>query len=99
MFHSFLVGCKEGHVEDWVDLPSRGNAEMEGSSLNDFFDFERTSSLHLELLGSSHMKVGFFQPYLILNLPWSELGHDLLLHFLLGHLVGSLGIITSRGKV
>ena len=47
-------------MEDWVDLPSQGNAKSEGSSRDDFLDFNWTSSPHLEFLGSSHMKVGHF---------------------------------------
>ena len=86
-------------MEDWVDLPSGGNAEMECCSGDDFFDFEWTSLFHLEFLGSSHMKIGCFQPYLFPDFPWSELGCYPLLHLLLGHLVGSLGIIVSRGEI
>ena len=60
VFHSFLISCKEGSMEDQVDLPSQRNVESEGGSRDDFLDFEWTSSLHLEFLGSSHMKIGHF---------------------------------------
>ena len=77
-------------MEDWVDLPSRGYVASEGGLGDDFFYFKGAGSLHLEFLGSSHMKVGCFQPYLLSDLPWSELRCNLLLHFLLGYLVSSL---------
>ena len=99
VFHSFLISCKEGSMEDQVDLPSQRNVESEGGSRDDFLDFEWTSSLHLEFLGSSHMKVGRFQPYLFSDLPQGELRCNLFLHFLLGHLVGSSGVIMSGGEI
>ena len=73
-FHSFLVCGKEGCMEDWVDLPSGGDTEAESSAEDDFIDLKWTSSLHLEFLRSSHMKVHSLQPYLVTHLPWRELG-------------------------
>ena len=72
---------------------------MEGSLGDDFFNFKWTSLLHLEFPGSSHMKVGHFQPYLFSDLPWSELGCDPLLHFLLGHLVSGHSVIAGDREV
>ena len=99
MFHSFPIGHKKGGMEDQVDVPSRGDVEAEGSFQDDFFDLKWTSSLHLEFLGSSHMKIGHFQPYIFPNFPGNELGCNLLLHFLLRYLVSSLSIVMSRGEI
>ena len=86
-------------MENRVDFPSRGDVEAEWSSRDDFFNFERTGALHLEFLGSSHMKVCRFQPYLVSNFPRGEFGCNLLLHLLLSHFVGGLSIIASGGQV
>ena len=47
-------------MEDGVDLPLGGDAEAECCLGDDFFDLKWTSPLHLEFLGSVHMKVGGF---------------------------------------
>ena len=80
-----------------VDLPSGGDTEAEGHVGDNFLHFERTSLLHLELLGSVHVEVSGFKPDLVPYPPGSKFGGYPLLHFLLGHLVGSLGIILSNG--
>ena len=82
-------------MEDQVDLPSGGNAEVESCVAYYFFEFEWSGSLHLELLGSSHMGICCLQPNFVSNFPWGELHRDLLLHLLLGHLVGGQSIIAS----
>ena len=69
VFCSFFTSHEEGSMEDQVDLPSRENAESEGGSRDEFLDFEWASSFQLEFLGSSHVKVGCFQLYLLSNLP------------------------------
>ena len=84
-------------MEDGVNLPLRGDMEVEGCVGDDFLYFEGTSLLHLEFLGSTHVEVGGLEPNLVSYFPWGELGCYLLFHFLLGHLVGSLCIITSFG--
>ena len=99
VFHSFLISCKEGSMEDQVNLPSQGDAESEGSWRDDFLDFKWTSLLHLEFFGSSHMKVGRFQPYLLSNLPGSELGCDSLFHFLLGYLMSGHCIVMGCREI
>ena len=76
-----------------------GDAELECCLGYYLFDFERTSSCHLEFLGSPHMEIHHIQPYLIPDFPWSELGGNSLPHFLLSHFVDSLGIILSRGEI
>ena len=86
-------------MEDPVDLPSRGDMESGGSSGDDFLDFKQTSPLHLEFLGPSHMKIGHFQPYFLSDLPESELTCYLLLHFLLGYLVGSHSVVMSGREI
>ena len=82
-------------MEDRVDLPLGGNAEAERRSRDDFLNFKWTGSSHLEFLGSVHVEVGSFEPDPISYLPGSELGGYPLLHFLLGHFVGCLGVVTS----
>ena len=84
-------------MEDGMDLPLRGNSEAESHVGDDFFYFERTSSFHLEFLGSVQVEVGSLKPDFISYIPWSELGGYPLPHFLLGHFVGGLGIIPGHG--
>ena len=62
---------------------------------DDFLHFEGTGSFHLEFLWSVHVEVGGFEPDLVSYFPGSKLGGYPLFHLLLGHFVGSLGIITS----
>ena len=59
-------------MEDRVNLPSRGNSEAEGCSGDNFFDFKRASSSHLELFGTVHVEIGGLEPDFISHLPWSE---------------------------
>ena len=99
MFHGFLVGSEKGGVEDRVKFPLSRNLEMEGHAEDDFFHFKGASSFHLELFGSIHVEIGCFKPDLVPYLPWSELGGYLLLHYLLGHLVGYLGVISGGRQV
>ena len=47
-------------MEDRVDLPLGGNAEAERRARDDFFNLKWASPLHLEFLGSTHVKVGGF---------------------------------------
>ena len=82
-------------MEDGMDLPSGGDTEVEGHAGDDFLHFKRTSSFHLEFLWSVHVEVGGFKLDFISYFPWGEFRGYLFLHFLLGHFVGSLGIITS----
>ena len=72
MLQGFLISCEKGGVEDGVNLPPRGDAEVEGCAGNDFLHFEWTSSFHLELLGSIHMEVCSLKPALVSYLPWGE---------------------------
>ena len=46
-----------------------------------------------------HMKVGGFEPDLVSYFPRGEFGGYSFFHFLLGNLVGSLGIVASSGQV
>ena len=73
--------------------------ESEDGSRDNFLDFRWTSPLHLEFLGSSHLKVGRFQPYFLSDLPGSELGCDSLFHFLLGNLVSGNHIIMGSREI
>ena len=82
-------------MEDRVDLPPRGNAEMEGHVGDNFLNFKRTGSFHLELLGSVHVEVGGLKSDFVPSFPGSKFGGYPLLYFLLGYLVDSLGIISS----
>ena len=84
-------------MEDGVNLPPRGDAEVEGHVGDNFFDFERTSLFHLELLEPIHVEVGRFEPDFVSYFPRGELRGDLFLHLLLGNFVGSLGVIMSSG--
>ena len=99
MFHSLLIGSQKRCMENWMDVPPRWDAKVEGCVGHYFFNFKETSPFHLELPPPPQMEVCHFQPYLITNLPWDELGCDLLLHLLLGHLVDSLGIILGGKQV
>ena len=47
-------------MEDCVDLPTGRDVKSEGYVGHYFLDFKWTSSLHLELFESSHMKIGHF---------------------------------------
>ena len=85
-------------MEDWVNLPLRGDSEAEICVGDDFFYLERACSFHLELLWSIHVKVGRFQPNLISYLPGDEFGGNSFLHFLLCHLVHSLCVISGSRK-
>ena len=60
-------------MEDGVNLPPRGDMEVEGCVGDYFFDLEGASSFHLELFGPVHMKVGGFKPNLISHFPRGEL--------------------------
>ena len=80
-------------MEYRMDLPPRGNMEVEGCARDDFLYFKGTSLFHLEFLGSVHMEVGCFKPHFLPNLPWRELGGYSFLHRLLGYFVGGLGIV------
>ena len=97
VFRCFLIGGNKRGVEDRVDLPLGGDAETECRSRDDFFDLKRTSSFHLEFLGSVHVEVGSFQPDLLSYFPRGVLGGYSLFHFLLGQFVGGLGVISSGG--
>ena len=97
MLQGFPVGSEKGGMEDRMNLPLGRNAEVEGCVGDDFFHLEGTSSLYLEFSWSIHGEVGCFEPHLISNSPGCELGGYSFLHFLLGYLMGSLGVITSSG--
>ena len=97
MLQGFLISCEKGGMEDRVNLPLRGDAEVEGCVGDDFLYFEWTSSFHLEFLGSIHVEVCCFEPDLISYLPRNELGGYSFLHFLLGHFVGSLSVVLGHG--
>ena len=84
-------------MEDRVNLPPGGDAEVEGHAGDDFLHLEWTCSFQLELLGSIHVEICSFKPDVISYLPWNELGGYSFLHFLLGHLVGSLSIVLGHG--
>ena len=60
MFRHFLITSEKGGVEDGVDLPLGGDAEAEHRVGNDFFNLKWACPLHLEFLGSAHVKVGGF---------------------------------------
>ena len=97
MFWGFLISREKGGMEDRMDLPLGRYSEAESHVEDDFFHLERTGSFHLEFLGSVHVEVGSLKPDFISYFPWSELGGYSLLHFLLSHLVGSLGILPGCG--
>ena len=99
MLQCFLIGGKKGGMEDRVNLPPGGNTEVECCMGDHFFHFERTSSFHLKFLGSIHVKVGGLKPDLVSYFPRGEFGGYSFFYFLLGYLVGSLGIIMSGGQV
>ena len=86
-------------MEDRVNLPPGGDAEVEGHAGDDFLHLEWTCSFQLELLGSIHVEVCGFEPDFILHFPGCEFGGYLFFHFLLSHLVGSLGIISSGRQI
>ena len=67
------MGCEKRGMEDLVDLPSGGDAEVQSGLRDDILNFKWASSFHLEFLGSSHIKIHHLQLYLITNLPWSKL--------------------------
>ena len=73
--------------------------ESEGGSRNDFLDFKWTSLLHLEFLGSSYMKIGHFQAYLLSEFPGSELGCDPLFHLLLSYLMSGHHAVVGSGEI
>ena len=60
MLRRFLIASEKGGVEDGVDLPLGGNAESERRVGDGFFNLKWASPLHLEFLGSIHVKVGGF---------------------------------------
>ena len=82
-----------------MNFPPRGDVEAEGHVGDDFLYFEGTSLFHLEFLWYVHVEVGGFKPDLVSYFPGSEPGGYLFLHFLLGHLMGGLGIFMSSGQV
>ena len=86
-------------MEDGVDFPLGGSAEVEGRVQDDFLYFKWTSPSHLEFLGSIHVKIGGFQPNLVSYLPQGVFGGYSLLHPLLGKFVSCLSVITSSGQV
>ena len=86
-------------MEDQVDLPLGGDAEMVGCPREHFLDFKWSSSFHLEFLGSTHMEIGCLQLYSITNFPRGELQGDPFPHLLLSYFVDSLSIIVNRGQV
>ena len=83
-------------MEYGIDLPLGGNSEVEGHVGNDFLYFEQASSFHLELLWSIHVEVSGLEPHFVTDFPRCELRGDLFLHFLLGHLVGGLSIVSGH---
>ena len=84
-------------MKDGVNLPLRGDVEIEGYAGDYFFDFKGTGSFHLELFGPVHMKVGCFEPDLISHFPRGKFGGYLFFHFLLGYLMGGLGVVMGGG--
>ena len=84
MFRRFLKTSEKGGVEDGVDLPLGGDAEAECRAGDDFFNLKWACSLHLEFLGSTHVKVGGFQPDFVSYLPWGVFDGYSFLHSLLG---------------
>ena len=97
MLQGFLISCEKGGMEDRVNLALIGDAEVEGCMGDDFLHLKLAGSVHLELLGSIHVEVGVFKPDPVSHLPWSKLRGYSFLHFLLGHLVGSLSIASGCG--
>ena len=82
-------------MEDWVNFPLRGEAEAECHVGYDFLHLKGTSLFHLELFRSIHTEVGHFEPHFVSNFPGHKLQEYPFFHFLLGHFVGGLGILTS----
>ena len=60
MLRRFLITSKKGGVEDRVDLPLGGDAEVERHVGDGFFNLKWAGPLHLEFFGSIHVKVGDF---------------------------------------
>ena len=86
-------------MEDGVNPPPRGDLEVEGHVGDDFLHLKGTSSFHLEFLWSVHVEVGGFEPDFVSYFPRGEFRGYPVFHFLLGHFVGSLGILLSGGQV
>ena len=61
-------------MEDGINFPPGGNAEVECCSGDYFLHFEGTCSFHLEFLGSVHVKVGGLKPDLVSYFPWGKFG-------------------------
>ena len=99
MLQGFLISHEKGGMEDGVDLPPRGDVEMESCVGDNFLHLGWTSLFHQECLGSIHVEVSSFKPDFISYFPWSELGGYSFLHFLLGHCVGSLGVVLGCGQI
>ena len=72
---------------------------MDGCVGDDFLYFEWTHLFHLECLGTIHVEVGCLQPCFVSDIPGSKFGGYPFLHFLLGNLVDSLGVISCCGQV
>ena len=84
MLRPLHIVCEKGGMEDGVNLPLEGNAEVEGRPRDDLLNFKQAGSFHLEFLGSVHVKISGLQPDLVSYLPRGEFGGYLLPHSLLG---------------
>ena len=49
MFHSLLIGSQKRCMGNWMDVPPRWDAKVEGCVGHYFFNFKETSPFHLEL--------------------------------------------------
>ena len=74
-------------MEDRVNLPPRGDVEVECHVGDSLLYFEGTCSFHLEFLRSVHVEVGGLEPDLVSYSTGSELGGYSFLHLSLGYLV------------
>ena len=82
---SLYVGSEKGGVEDRVNLPLRGDVEVECHAGDSLLYFEGTCSFHLEFLRSVHVEVGGLKPDLVFYSTGSELGGYSFLHLSLGY--------------
>ena len=84
MLRRFLITGEKGGMEDGVDLPLGGNAEAERHMGDGFLNLKWAGPLHLEFLGSVHVKISGFQPDFFSYFPWGVFGGCLFFHSLLG---------------
>ena len=96
MLQGFLISHEKGGMEDRMNLPLRGDVMAEGHAGDDFLHFQRAILFCLKFFGPIHVEVCHLKPDFVSNFPGGGFGSYLCLHFLLGHLVGSLSVVSGR---